>query len=752
VPVHRLRLDPTGGRAIVAEEPVVTRSDSRLKLEGRAVYGTDLDEPGMLWAVLVLSPVAHGRIRQIDLSTARRMPGVVAVVGAQEARDLLPPSASGQLFPEPEVTYQSQPIAAVAAETLGEARAAARAVVSHIDPLPTVTDIEELFPDWPGEEVKDSPHVVGHVHARHGDLDAAFHEADLVHSETYRTSGVQQVALEPHACLAWVTDGTYHVKSSTQSPFGVREGLAEVLGIPEEKIVVEPTWIGGGFGGKGAAMLEPFALLLAQASHRPVRLALTYREEFLLGRSTLPSVVRYETAIKRGIVTARRIRLLLDCGDSLPGNDFTVGYAIGFLLGPYRTPAVELEGYAIRTNKSPFGPHRAPFAPQCAFMAESHLDSIAHRLGVDPIEFRLQNAWREGDETALGQTVTSFGLTAALERAREIALAWRRTKAPDEGIGIGVGFWSTGTGAGGEARLTLSTSGLVIEQGEGEIGTGSIVRGLSAVAERVLGLPASMIEVRTLDTAHAPFDSGVFGSRTVAALGQAVEKAAEAILSRLGERMGTRAAITLHASNGKMVVRSGRIRRSLDELYTPEERAAGGIVADGRHYGTSGKIDDTRVLEGTFYPYTDFTAVVHVVHAAVDRETGAVTVRRLAALVDVGKVLDPVMFRGQVEGAVVMGLGEALTEETSWEAGTGRLLNPKLLDYRIPTLGEIPPIDVIPIEGFRGAGPFGLKGLGEPPIIPTIAAVANAVADATGARVMESPLTAERVARALKLL
>ncbi len=729
------------------------RADLRPKVEGEAVYGPDLEAPGMLWGVLVPSPVPHGRIRAVRLEKARALPGVVAVSAADVSR-LFPGPGDPErpVFPATETTYHHQPLAAVAAPSLGEARAAARAVSLEIEPLPALLDIEAALPEFPAspEATRAAP-VTAHVHARTGDVAAAFAEATLVLSEVYRTSGVQQVAVEPHSCLARVDDGRLKVTTSTQSPFGVRDDLATILSVPEDRIDVEGTWVGGGFGGKAAAFLEPYAVVLAAAAGRPVKMVLSYAEEFRLARSTQPSVVRIESAVKDGRITARRVRLMLDTGDSLPGRDFATGFAIGFLAGPYRIPALELEGYAFRTNKPPFGPHRAPFAPQCAFVAESHMDALAGRLGVDPIEFRLAHVWREGDTTPLGQPVGPFGLAAALERLRTVRDAWRRERRDGRGIGIGCGFWSTGTGAGGEAELRLTPTELVIVEGEREIGSGSVIRGLAAVAERVLGLPPSAIRIEPHSTRDAPYDSGVFGSRTVGALGRAVVEAARAIAEELGKRLGGEGDVTLTVDGGELVVRRGASRRSVRELLTPEERSGPGLAARGRHFGSSGKIDESRVLEGTFYPYTDFTASVHLAEVGVDRETGQVRVERYAAVQDVGVAIDPAMVRAQAEGGIAMGLGTALTEETIWR-DDGRLGNAGLLDYRVPTLGEVPPIDVTILEGFAGAGPFGAKGMGEPPIIPVAAAVANAVRDATGAEVRELPLTPERVARALKRL
>ena len=727
------------------------RPDARAKLAGAAPYGPDLERPGMLWGALVLSPEPHARIRSVDLSAARAIPGVVAV-GPAESRALFPKPTDPMrpVFPEREVMYAGEPVAAVAAPTRAAARRAARAVRLVLEPEPAPFDLEELDPSWPGNDAAGPDRVNAHVLARTGDVDAAFREASLVLEEVYRTSGIVQMAIEPHACLAEPEDGGFHVVTSTQSPFGVRDDVAQILGVPEERLRIEGTWVGGGFGGKAAALLEPYAVVLAAAADRPVKLALTYPEEFRLARSTLPAVVRIATAVRDGRIQARRVRLLLDTGASLPGRDFATGYVIGFLLGPYRVPAAELEGFAIRTHKPPFGPHRAPFAPQCAFVVESHMDAIARRLGVDPVEFRLAHALREGDTTVLGQRVGPFGLVAALERARTVRDAWRTGLPADHGLGVAAGFWSTATGAGGEARVRVTDREIVVVEGEREIGSGSVAVGLPAVAAEVLGIPADRIRVEPADTAHAPYDSGVFGSRTVAALGRAVAEACRAALGALAERWPGPGPLTIaEGTDGALVAVRGSERRPVRELLAPEERAAGGLSATGRHYGRSGAIDEGRVVDGSFSGYTDFTAAVDVAEVAVDRATGAVRVVRVFAAHDVGRLVTPEAARAQVEGGIAMGLGQALTEETLWTAD-GRLRNPGLLDYRIPTLGEVPPISIAFIEGFAGAGPGGAKGLGEPPIIPVPAAVANAVADAIGARVPELPLTAERVARALK--
>ncbi|MGP8074122.1 MAG: xanthine dehydrogenase family protein molybdopterin-binding subunit [Thermoplasmata archaeon] len=729
------------------------RPDAEAKVRGDVLFGADLDAEGMLWGALVLAPVPHGKIRSVDLAPARALPGVVAI-GADDVAGLTGTGlgdADRPPFPRDTIDYSCQPVAAVAAPSREAARRAARAVHVEVDPLPSVTDLESVFPEWPGSSVGPHPHVAGHVRARRGDVESAFRDADVVVRETYRTAGIHQVPLEPHACVAEVVGDRWHVRTSTQSPFGVREDAASILGLPEASLVVEGAWVGGGFGGKGASLLEPYALLLSRAAHAPVRLALSYREEFLLGRSTLPSVVRMETGVKDGRIVGRRVRLLLDVGRSLPGRDFATGYSIGFLLGPYRTPAFEVEGYAVRTNKPPFGPHRAPFAPQCAFVVESHLDEVARAAGADPVEFRSAHLWATGGSTPYGQKVGPFGLPSALEAARARARTWRATAPPDHGIGVGVGFWSTGTGAGGEARLVLGPKELVIVQGEREIGSGSVIVGLSAVVERRTGLPRESIRVEYRDTSRAPFDSGVFGSRTLGALGGAVDNAVDALFSELERRVGGAGPVRLEASGSGIAVVRGAGRSPVAELLTAAEAKDGGISVDGRLYGQAGTIDESLVEAGSFYAYHDFTGAAHAAEVSVDRETGTVKVVRYAAFHDVGTVVDAATARAQVEGGVAMGLGIALTEEAVWSED-GRLANPSLLDYRIPTLGEVPPIEVTFVEGFLGAGPFGAKGIGEPPIIPVPATIAAAVRDACGVHLTELPLSAERVARALKLV
>ncbi len=729
------------------------RPDAEAKSRGGVEFGTDLAVPGMWWGALVFAGVPHATVRAVDLSAARALPSVVAVGAGDVAR--LVGSTAGDPdrppFPPHEVVYAAQPVAAVAAPSLEAARAAARAVRLELDPLPAVTDLEQLFPEWPTADAAGSPHVAAHVHARYGDVDRHLASAETVVTETYRTAGIHQVPLEPHAVLAEPGPGGWKVRTTTQTPFGIREDVASILGVPESSLEVEGTWVGGGFGGKGASLLESYALLLAREAGVPVRLALTYREEFLLGRSTLPLVARLETGVRGGRIVARRVRLLLDVGTSLPGRDFATGYSIGFLLGPYRTESFEVEGYAIRTNKPPFGPHRAPMAPQAAFVAESHITEVARAGGADPDAFRAAHLWTEGSTTPLGQPVGPFGLAAALEGARARAVTWRARLPPGHGVGIGLGFWSTNTGAGGEARVRLSGDELVIEQGEREIGSGSVVVGLAAVASRRSGLPIDRIRVTYSGTATAPFDSGVYGSRTVGALGRAVDEALGSVLRELEKRLGAPGPVRLAVEPSGIVARAGPASAPVAHLLTAEERAAGGVVGAGRHFGEERQIDAARVVVGNFYPYQDFTGAAHVAEVAVDRATGAVRVVRYAAFHDIGVVLDVAAASAQVEGGVAMGLGTALTEEAVW-SGDGRLVNAGLLDYRIPTAAEVPAIEVVFVEGHPGAGPFGAKGIGEPPIVPVPATIAAAVRDATGAHLTELPLSPERVARAVKAL
>ncbi len=731
------------------------RADAWEKLGGSSVYAADLSVPGMLWGAYVTSPHPHAEIVRVDRSRALRVPGVVGILTAEDLPGLLPraPEPERPLLATKETRFPGEPVAVVAAESLRAAREGARAIAVEYRELPAFTEIEREFPRWPSpEEMRRHPQVNAHVHARRGDFEEELRRADHVHRELYRTSMVAQVPLETHACLGEVRGEEWYVRTTTQAPFGVREDLADKLGLPQERVRVEGTWVGGGFGGKNEALLEPHALLLSRLTGRPVRIALSFREEFLFARTTQPALFWMESCVRGGRLVARRTRLLLDTGASLPGRDFALGYSLGFTLGPYRLEAFELEGYALRTHRPPFGPHRAPLAPQCTFASEGHIDSLARTLGEDPTAFRRRHLWRPGDVSALGQKVRTFAGPEALERASRTASEWKRQH-PTHGVGVAIGYWSMSTSAGGEARLRLGPTGLVIEEGEREIGNGTVCQGLPRVAAATLGLPEEAIRVSYGDTSHAPFDSGVWGSRTLSTLGYAVAKAAEELLRKLRERLPGDGPLSLDLGTGAVrVVRDGR-SVPLEELLTPEERTAGGLVAEGRHYGRSSeKLEEALVLEGEMFPYSDLIASVHVAEVEVDRETGSVRVLRYQAIQDAGKVWNPEGFRGQVEGAVVMGLGTALTEEGLLDE-KGRLLNPGLLDYRIPTIADPPTsLEIVALEGRPGTGVGGAKGIGEPPMIPVPAAVANAVADATGTRVRALPLTPERVARALGLV
>ncbi|MDE1819258.1 MAG: xanthine dehydrogenase family protein [Euryarchaeota archaeon] len=746
----------------------MTRPDALPKAEGRVEFGADLSAPRMLWAAYATAPHPHARLRSLSVDEALATPGVRAVLTAADLSALLPkrkPDPQRPLLVAKESRFQGEPFALVAAEDLATARAAARRVRADWEVLPAFTDLTKELPSWPTPEVmKGDDRVNAHVLASRGDFEKACRDADVVHDETYRTNMVAQVPMEPHACLARVRGEDWHVRTTTQTPFGLREDLVDKLGLPTERVRVEGTWVGGGFGGKNEALLEAHALLLSKRTGRPVRLALTFREEFLFSRTTQPAVFQMTSCVRGGRLIGRRTRLLLDTGASLPGRDFALGYALGFTLGPYRLDAWELEGYALRTHRPPFGPHRAPLAPQCSFAAESHLDSLARRIGVDPIAFRRQHVWEAGEKTAFGQEVPPFAAAEALARGQALERSWRAELPPGGGIGIAVGFWSTGTGAGGEAIVRLCPTGLTIVQGEREIGTGSVCEATRAIASRVTGLPMEAVQVEYLDTSRAPFDSGVWGSRTTIALGRAVQKACEALLHDLGRRglglgrghprQSRRGApeVRLELFRGRVMVRQGELARPLVALLTSQERKRGGVEALGKEYGRSHDIDRSVVKDGELYPYSDLIASVHLAQVAVDRDTGAVRVERYAAFQDAGHVVDPEGYRGQVEGAVLMGLGTALTEE-GLLTPQGRLQNPGLLDYRIPTIRDVPSeLQIVAIEGHPGSGPWGAKGVGEPPIIPVPAAVANALADATGARVLEIPLTPERVARALGII
>jgi CO/xanthine dehydrogenase Mo-binding subunit len=740
------------------------RRDAEPKLRGDARYTDDLHLPGLLHARLVTSPYAHARILRIDCDAARRTPGVVAVF---TGHDLLPEGPepaerARHLLARDKVIYAGQPVAIVVAESPYVAADAAALVEVEYDELPAVVDPlaamtpeapvirpKELEGEWAeagmhatvsgGEEldVRRLPaNVTNAVRFQRDDVMQGFASADVVIERTYRTPFVHQAYLEPHASVAVPRpDGGVTIYTTTQGQFYCRNVTATTLGLPHEMVTIVPMEVGGGFGGK-TVLLEPLVAAVALRLGRPVKLVLTRTEEFLLATPAPAAIFELRAGARRdGTLTALRARVIFDSG-AYPGAPVTI--ALLLLGGTYRWEHLDLLGYEVLTNKPGTGAYRAPGVPQATFALEQLIDELARAIGQDPLELRLRNAARTGDLQPNGVPWPPIGLVDVLERARQHPLWRSRQCRPNEGWGIAVGGWPGGIEPCA-ANIRLNHDGtFTVTLGAIDItGTHTV---LAMIAAEVLEQPVERIRVKLLPTDSAPYAGMSGGSKITYTVGLAVQAAAEDAKRQLLEI----AANELEAAPEDLELVDGaiRVRGMPDRQITLSEIAHLSMVFGGKYapvYGTGRSV--VRQQSPGFN--------AQIAHVAVDPDTGEVEVLDLVAIQDVGRALNPALVEEQVHGGVGQGIGWALHEAMRWSE-SGQPLNPSFLDYDLPKASQLPPIAVELVEVPSPIGPFGAKGVGEPPVVPTAAAIANAIADAIGVHLSELPITPERVLAALR--
>jgi CO/xanthine dehydrogenase Mo-binding subunit len=740
------------------------RRDAEPKLRGDARYTDDLHLPGLLHARLVTSPYAHARILRIDCDAARRTPGVVAVF---TGHDLLPEGPepaerARHLLARDKVIYAGQPVAIVVAESPYVAADAAALVEVEYDELPAVVDPlaamtpeapvirpKELEGEWAeagmhatvsgGEEldVRRLPaNVTNAVRFQRGDVMQGFASADVVIERTYRTPFVHQAYLEPHASVAVPRpDGGVTIYTTTQGQFYCRNVTATTLGLPHEMVTIVPMEVGGGFGGK-TVLLEPLVAAVALRLGRPVKLVLTRTEEFLLATPAPAAIFELRAGARLdGTLTALRARVIFDSG-AYPGAPVTI--ALLLLGGTYRWEHLDLLGYEVLTNKPGTRAYRAPGVPQATFALEQLIDELARAIGQDPLELRLRNAARTGDLQPNGVPWPPIGLVDVLERARQHPLWRSRQRRPNEGWGIAVGGWPGGIEPCA-ANIRLNHDGtFTVTLGAIDItGTHTV---LAMIAAEVLEQPVERIRVKLLPTDGAPYAGMSGGSKITYTVGLAVQAAAEDAKRQLLEI----AANELEAAPEDLELVDGaiRVRGMPDRQITLREIAHRSMVFGGKYapvYGTGRSV--VRQQSPGFN--------AQIAHVAVDPDTGEVEVLDLVAIQDVGRALNPALVEEQVHGGVGQGIGWALHEAMRWSEN-GQPLNPSFLDYDLPKASQLPPIAVELVEVPSPIGPFGAKGVGEPPVVPTAAAIANAIADAIGVHLSELPITPERVLAALR--
>jgi CO/xanthine dehydrogenase Mo-binding subunit len=733
------------------------RHDGLEKVTGRARFGADYSLPGMLHGAVLRSPHAHAKIVSIDTSPALEVDGVKAVISGQDFPTLTRegdrppyndgPDLAGNVIARDKVLYHGHAVAAVAATTLDAARRGAEKIQVEYEVLPPVLDIEsavaadapilhdDLVCQGPAPVPSSPTNVARRTLFSSGDIEQGFADSDLVVEREFTTQMVHQGYIEPHAAVVdALEDGNVSIWCSTQGPFGVRRATATVLGIELSKIKVVPSEIGGGFGGKISIYLEPLAALLSRRAGRPVKLVMTREEVFRATGPTSAARVRVKLgARKDGSFVAAEVVMYFEAG-AFPGSP--VGSACMCALSSYRLDHFLIDGYDVVTTKPRVAAYRAPGAPIAAFGVEQVVDELAVRLGVDPIELRLLNAVQENDVAPYGPKFQAIGLRETLEEARKHP-NYSAPLGPNQGRGVASGFWFNG-GMQSSASVHVNENGTaVVTTGNPDIG-GSRASQAIMVAEE-LGIRAEQVVPRVGDTESVGYTDVTGGSRTAYATGMAVIEASQGVVRQLRERAATIWGIELDDvawEDGRAVPANGASSK-LEPLSLAEIAA--------QMAGTGGPIVSQAALSA---PAAGPGFATHLCDVEVDPDTGKVRVLRYTTVQDAGRAVHPSYVEGQMQGGAAQGIGWALNEEYVFDE-KGVLENPGFLDYRMPVASDLPMIDTVIVEVPNPLHPYGVRGVGETPIVPPLACVANAVAAATGRRFTDLPISPPRVLAAI---
>ncbi|MCI0428920.1 MAG: xanthine dehydrogenase family protein molybdopterin-binding subunit [Rhodospirillales bacterium] len=726
------------------------RPDGLDKVTGRACFGADVTAPGMLIGKILRSPHAHARIRSIDASAAEALQGVKAVVTRadfpdrkDELRDILV-----NVMARDKALYDGHAVAAVAAVSAAIARKALSLIKVDYEVLPHVIDVEAAMrPDAPilhdhlfTAGVEPRPTKPSNVAARyqfgHGDPAAGFAKADVVIERSFRTEATHQGYIEPHACLASVgSDGQGELWCCTQGHFMVRDTCAALLGMDISKLRVTASEIGGGFGGKTTVFIEPVALALSRKAGRPVKLVMNRAEVFRATGPTSSTSTRVKMGVTRdGRITAAEAELKYQ-GGAFPGSPVELGAMTAFAC--YDLENVKVVGYDVVANRPKQAAYRAPGAPMAAFAVESVVNELAERIGMDPVELHLKNAAKQGTRSAYGPTFGPIGLIETLNAVKAHPQYSARL-GPNQGRGVASGFWFN---FGGQTcvSLNLNVDGTVaLAVGTPDIGGSRASMCLMAAEE--LGIPYDRVRAVVADTSSLGYNDVTDGSRVTFASGMATIKAAREAVKKLCAR----AAAIWGIPEDAVVWEDGHARPagpnagafpplSLREIAAMAPKTGGPIA---------GHCEFNAENAGPSF-------ATHLVDVEVDPETGRATVLRYTVAQDAGKAVHPSYVEGQFQGGAAQGIGWALNEEYIY-GPDGRLQNPGFLDYRIPVASDLPMIDTVIVEVPNPGHPYGVRGVGETSIVPPLAAMANAMAAATGVRFTELPMSPPRVLHALE--
>jgi CO/xanthine dehydrogenase Mo-binding subunit len=729
------------------------RPDGMDKVTGRAQFAADTSMPGMIWGKILRSPHPHARIKSINTAKAEALPGVKAVVTSKDVVDF--PIEKGALMlgiqdmrwmcrnvmAREKALFPGHPVAAVAATTEAIAAEACKLIEVDYEVLPWAIEIDDaLKPDAPilheFNKFEGKPsNICGKLEVKKGDIAEGFKRAEVVIERTFTTRPVHQGYIEPHACLVSVSaDGKTTIWSSSQGQFMVRAMTAYLAGIPQSDIRAIPAEIGGGFGGKTIVYLEPLATILAKKSGRPVKMVMT-REEVM--RATGPTSGAKCTvkigATKDGKIVAAHGIFYLQAG-ALPGSP--IRGAVGCSFAPYDIPHVLSEGFDVCSNRSKVAAYRAPGAPIGAFAVECVLDEVASALKMDPVDFRLKNAAKEGTKAAHGPVYPRIGYVETLD----IAKNHPHYKAPlkkFQGRGVASGYWFN---AGGEssAQVNITEDGnVVVTTGHPDIGGSRAA--IANICAELLGIDYKRVSVIIGDTQTVGFSNLTGGSRVLFASAIVVTQSTEQIITTLRQRAAKIWEIDPEAvkwENGAahpVSPNAGQFEPLTLKELAEKAPSQGGPIGASVQLNTAG-------AEGGFG--------THICDVEVDVDLGIVRVIRYTTIQDVGKAIHPGYVEGQLQGGAVQGIGWALNEEYIYTKD-GKVDNPGFLDYRMPVCSDMPMIDCELVEVPNPKHPQGVKGVGEVPLVPVMAAVANAVHNALGIRFYDLPLSPPRVSAAL---
>jgi len=734
---------------VVGTRPI--RPDGVDKVIGRAAFGADMTMPGMLWGKIKRSPHAHARIVSIDASKALALPGVKAVVTAADLPEIKSEEAfvgegpmnfrdlSYNCMARGKVLYDGHAVAAVAAVSPSVAEEALDLIDVKYEVLPYVIDVEDAMkPDAPvlhddlfTQGVDPTPTKASNIAKRitftKGDFASGWKEAEVTIERRYTSQPVHQAYIEPHACVVSIgSDGQCTIWSSSQGQFMVRAYCAKLLGIDIANIRAIPAEIGGGFGGKTLIYLEPVALALSKKTGRPVKIVMS-REEVFRGTGPAAGGV-YEVKLgakKDGRIVAAELVVKLQAG-AFPGSP--VGPACMCGLAMYDIPHVNIVGYDVVSNRPKVAAYRAPGAPNSTFGTESCMDELAEMLKIDPLKLREINAAKDGTKAAHGPTWANIGYQQTVDAAinhphMKIPLG------PNQGRGIASGFWFN---IGGESSAAVHIN---------EDGTASVVEGnpdiggsrasMAMMAAEVLGLPYEQVRPVVGDTSQAGYCFLTGGSRVTFATGMAVTQAAEKVVVELKKR----AAMIWDISPDAVEWKDGKAYPAGPNAGSFEPLSIADIALKAGRTGGPIAAEVSINAQGAGAGFA-----THICDVEIDRETGHVKILRYTAIQDVGRAIHPSYVEGQIQGGVTQGIGWALNEEYVYDR-QGRLDNAGFLDYRVPVASDLPMIDAVMIEVPNPRHPFGARGVGEVPIVPPMAAVANAIADATGLRLRDLPMS-----------